>query len=237
MQVMLDFPAPATATSGDGQVWADEMPRDEASNPAVPVSPPACPQSPDESDGRVFHAMVFIDAVEDKLKHVPQAQRAQFALALEEFRESVFKECEFPPFPPEREFQINLQPRAQVPASPVHKLSPALLEQLRGMIKELLHNGLTIPTSSPFAAPLLLVKKPDGGSRVCIDYRTLNAVSIEDWYPLPNSTMLFNRLAGCNFFSKLDLRWEYFQVRTAEADVGMWRRQLSAHHLARLRGR
>ena len=44
------------------------------------------------------------------------------------------------------------------------------------MLQELLHNGLIVPTSSPFAAPLLLVKKPDGGYRICIDYRKLSVL-------------------------------------------------------------
>ena len=66
---------------------------------------------------------------------------------------------------------------------------------------------------------LLLVKKPDGGYRICIDYRKLNAVTVKDKYPLPNPSMIFDRLSGCQFFSKLDLRWAYYQVRVAEEDV------------------
>ncbi len=79
----------------------------DASTLTVPLSPPAGTQSPDESEGWVYHAMGTIDAMEAKLKHVPQAQRAQFALVLEEFRASVFKECEFPPFPPERDVEFR----------------------------------------------------------------------------------------------------------------------------------
>jgi bifunctional pyridoxal-dependent enzyme with beta-cystathionase and maltose regulon repressor activities len=82
----------------------------------------------------------------------------------------------------------------------VHKLAPALVETLCKMLQELLHNGLIVPTSSPFAAPLLMVKKPDGTYRLCIDYRKLNAVTIKDRYPLPNPAMIFDRLSGCQFF-------------------------------------
>jgi hypothetical protein len=87
------------------------------------------------------------------------------------------------------------------------------------MLQELLHDGLIIPSTSPYAAPLLMVKKPDGGYRICIDYRKLNAVTVKDRYPLPNPAMIFDKLAGCQFFSKFDLRWAYFQVRVAEEDV------------------
>jgi putative transposase len=104
------------------------------------------------------------------------------------------------------------------PASPVNKLAPALVENLRKMLQELLHNGLIVPTSSPVAAPLLMVKKPDGSYRLCIDYRKLNAVTIKDRYPLPNPSMIFDRLSGCTFFSKLDLRWGYLQLRLEDPD-------------------
>jgi hypothetical protein len=68
------------------------------------------------------------------------------------------------------------------------------------MLKELLHNGLIVPTASPFAAPLLMVKKPDGSYRICIDYHKLNAVTVKDKYLLPNPEMLFDKLAGCQYF-------------------------------------
>ena len=153
--------------------------------------------------------------------HVPLAVRDRFAEMLQKFRTSVFQDREFPSFPPERDvtFHIQVQEGVQIPVSPVHKLSPALLEQLRAMLQQLLHDGLIIPSTSPFAAPLLLVKKPDGGYRICIDYRKLNAVTVKDKYPLPNPSMIFDRLSGCQFFSKLDLRWAYYQVRVAEEDV------------------
>ena len=155
------------------------------------------------------------------LHHVPDSVRTKLEALLQQYRESVFPDREFPPFPPARDvnFRIQLEEGAQIPASPVHKLSPALIAQLRTMLQELLHDGLILPSTSPFAAPLLMIKKPDGGYRICIDYRKLNAVTVKDKYPLPNPSMIFDKLAGCKFFSKLDLRWGYFQVRVAEEDV------------------
>jgi hypothetical protein len=99
------------------------------------------------------------------LHHVLEAVRTQFEAILQQYRVSVFPDREFPPFPPARDvtFRIKLQDGAQIPASPVHKLSPALVEQLRAMLQELLHDGLIVPSTSPFAAPLLMVKKPGGG--------------------------------------------------------------------------
>jgi hypothetical protein len=173
--------------------------------------------SADAAEGLVF----LTEALKDKyLNAPPEVQNALHSL-LAKFKDSVFKECEFPPFPPARDvaFRINLMPGAQIPASPVHKLSPALVESLRKMIQELLQNGLIVPTSSPYAAPVLMVKKPDGSYRLCIDYRKLNAVTVKDRYPLLNTAMIFDRLTGCKFFSKLDLRWGYWQIRMHEEDI------------------
>lgn len=173
--------------------------------------------------GELEEGLVFRLGVEATkyLQHVPAEVRSRLEALLQQYRESVFPDREFPPFPPARDvtFRIQIQEGAQIPASPVHKLSPALIEQLRKMLQELLHDGLIVPTTSPFAAPLLMVKKPDGSYRICIDYRKLNAVTVKDRYPLPNPAMIFDRLAGCTFFSKFDLRWGYFQVRVAEEDV------------------
>ncbi len=110
----------------------------------------------------------------------------------------------------------------QVPASPVRKFSPAFVEQLRTMVQELLRDGLRVPSTSPFAGPNFMVKKPDGSYSIYIDNRKLNAVTIEDRYPLPNPNMIttiYDKLAGCCFFPKLDLKWGYYQLRVADEDV------------------
>ena len=137
--------------------------------------------SPEVAEGAVFLAGQDKSVI-DILAQTPETHREKLQQLLQQFQDSVFKECEFPPFPPHRdvEFKIQLAQAAQMPAAGVHKLSPALVEQLCVMLQELLHNGLIIPTcSSQYAAPLLMVKKPDGGYRVCIDYRKLNAVTVK----------------------------------------------------------
>ena len=176
--------------------------------------------TPEAVEGLVF-LTAHDNSGDNCCKHIPEHLQVQLQELLQKYKATVFQECDFPPFPPSRdvEFSLQLEPEAQVPTAPVHRLSPALVNQPREMIQELLHNGLIVPTSSPYAAPLLLVKKPDGGYRICIDYRRLNAVTIKDRYPLPNTSALFDRLANCKFFSKLDLRWGYYQIRTKESDV------------------
>ncbi|GKE32819.1 putative reverse transcriptase domain-containing protein, partial [Tanacetum coccineum] len=110
-------------------------------------------------------------------------------------------------------FRIELTPGAMsVPKSP-YRLAPSELEELPGQLKELQDKGFIRPISSPWGAPVLFVKKKDGSFRMCIDYRELNKLTIKNHYPLPRIDDLFDQLQGSQFFSKIDLRSGYHQLR------------------------
>ena len=74
------------------------------------------------------------------------------------------------------------------------------------------------PSVSPWGAPVLFVKK-DGSLRLCIDYRRLNRVTVKNKYPLPRIDDLFDQLRGCQYFSKIDLRSGYYQMRVRDSDI------------------
>nr|GEW51940.1 putative reverse transcriptase domain-containing protein [Tanacetum cinerariifolium] len=101
----------------------------------------------------------------------------------------------------------------------LYRLEPSELEELSRQLKELQDKCFIRPSSSPWGAPVLFVKKKDRFFRMCIDYRELNKLTIKNRYPLPMIDDLFDQLQGSQFFSKIDLRSEYHQLRVHEDDI------------------
>jgi hypothetical protein len=138
---------------------------------------------------------------------------------VKEFPE-VFPE-ELPGLPPTRqvEFQIELVPGAAPIARAPYRLAPSEMQELSNQLQELLDKGFIRPSSSPWGAPVLFVKKKDGSFRMCIDYRELNKLTVKNRYPLPRIDDLFDQLQGSCFYSKIDLRSGYHQLRVREEDI------------------
>ncbi|GJT19805.1 putative reverse transcriptase domain-containing protein [Tanacetum coccineum] len=119
----------------------------------------------------------------------------------------------------EIEFRIELILGATPVAKSPYRLAPSELEELSGQLKELQDKGFIRPSSSPWGAPVLFVKKNDGSFRMCIDYRELNKLTVKNRYPLSRIDDLFDQLQGSQFFSKIDLRSGYHQLRVHEDDI------------------
>jgi transposase InsO family protein len=124
--------------------------------------------------------------------------------------------------PPARagiEHRIELLPGQPPPSRAPYRLAPAEIAEVERQLKELLELGFIQESSSPFGAPVLLVKKKEGTLRMCIDYRALNKITIKNKYPLPLPEMLFDMLSGATVFSKIDCRSGYWQVPIHKPDV------------------
>ncbi|GJY79721.1 putative reverse transcriptase domain-containing protein, partial [Tanacetum coccineum] len=119
----------------------------------------------------------------------------------------------------EIEFRIELIPGATPVAKSPYHLAPSEMEELSGQLKELQDKGFIRPSSSLWGAPVIFVRKKDGSFRMCIDYRELNKLTVKNRYPLPRIDDLFDQLQGSQFFSKIDLRSGYHQLRVPEDDI------------------
>ncbi|GJW03908.1 putative reverse transcriptase domain-containing protein, partial [Tanacetum coccineum] len=163
----------------------------------------------------VFLANVTTKETEDK----SEKKRLEDVPIVQDFPE-VFPE-DLPGLPPTRqvEFQIDLIPGAAPVARAPYRLAPSEMKELSEQLKELSDKGFIRPSSSPWGAPVLFVKKKDGSFRMCIDYRELNKLTVKNRYPLPRIDDLFDQLQGSSVYSKIDLRSGYHQLRVREEDI------------------
>jgi hypothetical protein len=118
----------------------------------------------------------------------------------------VFPEV-LPGMPPDRdiEFVIELKPGTTPIYKTPYRMATPEFAELEEHNKELLEKGFIHPSSSPRGAPVIFVLKKDGTQRLCVDYRALNVVTIENKYSLPSIDNLFDQLRGVCVFSKIDL--------------------------------
>ncbi|GKA10235.1 putative reverse transcriptase domain-containing protein [Tanacetum coccineum] len=163
----------------------------------------------------IFLAHITAKEVEDKSKE----KRLEDVPIVRDFPD-VFPE-DLPGLPPTRqvEFQIDLVPGAAPVARAPYRLAPSEMKELSEQLQELSDKGFIRPSSSPWGAPVLFVKKKDGSFRMCIDYRELNKLTVKNRYPLPRIDDLFDQLQGSSVYSKIDLRSGYHQLRVRDEDI------------------
>ncbi|GKD72262.1 putative reverse transcriptase domain-containing protein [Tanacetum coccineum] len=159
---------------------------------------------------------VFVAQVMEKNS---DKKRLEDIPVVKEFSE-VFPE-NLPGFPPvcQVEFQIDLMPGAAPVARAPYRLAPSEMQELSNQLQELADRDFIRPSTSPWGAPILFVKKKDGSFRTCIDYRELNKLTIKNRYPLPRIDDLFDQLQGSSIYSKIDLRSGYHQLRVRDEDI------------------
>ena len=128
---------------------------------------------------------------------------------------------EIPELPPSRDidFSIDLIPGASLVLAAPYRIAPAELAELKKQIEDLLEKKFIRPSASLWGAPVLLVKKKDGSSRLCVDYRQLNKLTIKNKYPLSRIDNLLDQLRRADVFSKIDLRSGYHQILVKPKDV------------------
>jgi hypothetical protein len=122
--------------------------------------------------------------------------------------------------PPHRalDHAITLIKEDQPINSRPYRYSPLHKDEIERQVSEMLQSGVITTSMSPYASPVLLVKKKDDSWRFCVDFRRLNNITVKNKFPLPIVDELLDELAGTKFFSKIDLRAGYHQIRMREED-------------------
>jgi hypothetical protein len=128
---------------------------------------------------------------------------------------------ELPGMPPDREveFVIDLLPGTAPISKRPYMMSVEELKELKKQLMELQDAGYIRPSSLRWGAPVLFVQKKDGSQRMCVDYRSLNDVTIKNKYPLPRIEDLFDQMRGARVFSKIDLKSGYHRMKIRPSDI------------------
>lgn len=136
-----------------------------------------------------------------------------------QFRE-VFSKESFDQLPDRKPWDhaIELKPGSEPSRCKIYPLSPNEQKELDIFLEENLKSGRIRPSKSPMASPVFFIKKKDGTLRLVQDYRKLNNMTIKNSYPLPLISDIINKLKKAKYFTKLDIRWGYNNVRIKKGD-------------------
>jgi hypothetical protein len=157
-----------------------------------------------KKDGTTIEFVAAVQADQASMLSQMKATALEEILVVQEYPD-VFPE-ELAGLPPDRdtEFLIELLPGTRPISKRPYRIPINELVELKKQLAELQAKGFIRPSSSPWGAPVLFVEKKDGTQQMCVDYRSLNEVTIKNKYPLPWIEDLFDQMKGARMFLKID---------------------------------
>jgi hypothetical protein len=172
-----------------------------------------------KEDGTIVEFNAAIQAGQVSVLNKVQGTSLNGIRVVQEYPD-VFPE-DLPGIPPDRdiEFIIELLPGTPPISKRPYRMPVNELVELKKQIAELQSKGFIRPNSSPWGALVLFVEKKDGTQQMCVDYWSLNEVTIKNKYPLPRIKDLFHQMKGASIFLKIDLRSRYHQLKIRESDI------------------
>lgn len=153
-----------------------------------------------------------------ELKHLSEDQRISLLTLLYEFRDTFRLPGDPLGFTDKVKHVIDTGDSPPIAMRP-YRVPYKYKTELKESMQELLDEGVIRPSISPWAFPVVVVPKRDGGIRPCVDYRRLNAITRKEIYPLPLISETLDALGGARYFSAMDLASGYFQVALDEASI------------------
>jgi hypothetical protein len=164
--------------------------------------------------GNDISAMAIVETTVD---NKPTLVPTPVLQVLEEFSDTFFAPSELPPHRDYDHAILLLPDFVPVNARP-YRCSPLHKDEIERHVREMLQQGLISRSTSPFASPVLLVQKKDGTWHFCVDYRCLNSIIIKNKFPMPLVDDILDELGGAKWFSKLDFKAGFHQVRMKPED-------------------
>jgi hypothetical protein len=172
-----------------------------------------------KEDGTIVEFNKAIQAEEVSLLNKVQGTSLNEIRIAQEYADVIPKDLMGKPVDRNIEFIIELLPRTPPISKRSYRMPVNELVELKKQIAELQSKGYIHPSSSPWGAPVLFVEKKDGTQRMCVDYQSLNEITIKNKYPLQRIEDLFDQMKGASVFSKIDLRSGYHQLKIRESDI------------------
>jgi hypothetical protein len=172
-----------------------------------------------KEDGTIVEFNAAMQADQASLLNQVQGTSLEGIRVVQEYPDVFPKDL--PGMPPDHdiEFIIDLLLGTPPISKRPYRMPINELAELKKQIVELQSKGFIHPSSFPWGAPVLFVEKKYGTQRMCMDYRSLNEVTIKNKYPLPRIEDLFDQMKGASVFSKIDLRSGYHQLKIRESDI------------------
>ncbi|XP_058111277.1 uncharacterized protein LOC131254302 [Magnolia sinica] len=195
-------------------LWENQIRRLQGTNGEIIQAASLEELSKEARQGHFIFALCLLDGAQELNKKMhPDMQQI-----LQEFSE-VFQEPSS--LPPIREVDhcISLKEGTEPINVRPYRYAYYQKEEIEKQVHNMLNAGLIRPSTSPFSLPVLLVKKKDGNWRFCTDYQALNAATVKDRFPIPTVEDMLDELYGASYFTKLDLRAGYHQVRVNPPDI------------------
>jgi hypothetical protein len=189
-------------------------------DPELELSPISAIQMSHEAIGNNIWAIAVVDHIPPPktTKPPPLTEDSEDLQLLIAKYKDIFTDPKCLPPPRAYDHAIPLLPGSQpINAKPYH-YTPLHKTEIEHQVQQLLQAGHITHSHSPFASPVLLVKKKDGSWRFCIDYRKLNDITVKNRFPMLVIDEILDELAGAKLFTKLDMRAGYHQVRMLPED-------------------